>query len=102
MSLREVLVGLIFEYARHMGHADLLRERIDGRIGQGHCIGPSLTARSYLPGPPEVRGSTRAIRTDPVSTRSSHNSLVAGVHRAVLRLLCVQRVPAYHRRSFST
>jgi hypothetical protein len=34
MSLREVLVGMIEEYARHMGHADLLRERIDGRIGQ--------------------------------------------------------------------
>ena len=34
MSLREVLVGLIEEYARHMGHADLLRERIDGRLGQ--------------------------------------------------------------------
>ena len=34
MSLREVLVGTIEEYARHMGHADLLRERIDGRIGQ--------------------------------------------------------------------
>jgi hypothetical protein len=34
MSLRELLVGMIEEYARHMGHADLLRERIDGRIGQ--------------------------------------------------------------------
>jgi Protein of unknown function (DUF664) len=34
MSLREVLVGMIEEYARHMGHADLLRERIDGRVGQ--------------------------------------------------------------------
>jgi hypothetical protein len=34
MSLREVMVGLIEEYARHMGHADLLRERIDGRLGQ--------------------------------------------------------------------
>jgi hypothetical protein len=34
MSLREVLVGMIEEYARHMGHADLLRERIDGRMGQ--------------------------------------------------------------------
>ncbi len=34
ISLREVLVGMIHEYARHMGHADLLRERIDGRIGQ--------------------------------------------------------------------
>ena len=34
MSLREVLVGMIAEYARHMGHVDLLRERIDGRMGQ--------------------------------------------------------------------
>src|ERR1700730_15958907 len=34
MSLREVLVGMITEYARHMGHVDLLRERIDGRLGQ--------------------------------------------------------------------
>jgi hypothetical protein len=34
MSLREVLVGMIEEYARHMGHLDLLRERIDGRLGQ--------------------------------------------------------------------
>ena len=34
MSLRQVLVGMIEEYARHMGHVDLLRERIDGRLGQ--------------------------------------------------------------------
>ena len=34
LSLREVLVGMIAEYARHLGHVDLLRERIDGRVGQ--------------------------------------------------------------------
>lgn len=34
ISLREVLVHMIEEYARHNGHADLLRERIDGRLGQ--------------------------------------------------------------------
>ncbi|MEV6373084.1 DinB family protein [Micromonospora musae] len=33
-SLREMLVGMVWEYGRHMGHVDLLRERIDGRIGQ--------------------------------------------------------------------
>jgi hypothetical protein len=33
-SLREVLVHMIEEYARHNGHADFLRERIDGRVGQ--------------------------------------------------------------------
>jgi hypothetical protein len=32
--LREVLVHMIEEYARHCGHADLLREAIDGRTGQ--------------------------------------------------------------------
>jgi hypothetical protein len=32
-SLRWVLLRLIAEYARHNGHADLLRERIDGNVG---------------------------------------------------------------------
>jgi hypothetical protein len=32
--LRTVLVHMIEEYARHNGHADFLRERIDGRVGQ--------------------------------------------------------------------
>ncbi|WP_370971019.1 DinB family protein [Amycolatopsis sp. cg9] len=34
ISLREAALELIHEYARHLGHADLLRERIDGRVGQ--------------------------------------------------------------------
>ena len=34
IPLREVLVHLIEEYARHCGHADLLRECLDGRTGQ--------------------------------------------------------------------
>ena len=34
MAVREVLVHMIEEYARHCGHADLIRERIDGRVGQ--------------------------------------------------------------------
>ncbi len=33
-ALREMLVHMIEEYARHNGHADILRERIDGRVGQ--------------------------------------------------------------------
>jgi hypothetical protein len=34
ISLRELLVHMVEEYARHNGHADLLRERIDGRVGE--------------------------------------------------------------------
>ena len=33
-SLRWILVHMIEEYARHNGHADLLREAIDGQVGE--------------------------------------------------------------------
>jgi hypothetical protein len=33
-SLRWILVHLIEEYARHNGHADLLREALDGETGE--------------------------------------------------------------------
>jgi uncharacterized protein DUF664 len=33
IALRSILVNMIAEYARHNGHADLLRERIDGATG---------------------------------------------------------------------
>ena len=33
-SLRHILVDLIEEYARHTGHADLIRESIDGLTGE--------------------------------------------------------------------
>lgn len=32
--LRRVLVDLLEEYSRHTGHADLLREAVDGRVGE--------------------------------------------------------------------
>ena len=32
-NLRWILIHMIEEYARHCGHADLLRERIDGSVG---------------------------------------------------------------------
>ncbi|MCC6496335.1 MAG: DUF664 domain-containing protein [Propionibacteriaceae bacterium] len=34
IAVRELLVHRLEEYARHCGHADLLRECIDGRVGQ--------------------------------------------------------------------
>lgn len=33
-SLRRLLCDLIEEYGRHTGHADLLREAVDGRVGE--------------------------------------------------------------------
>ncbi|MEU6377700.1 DinB family protein [Streptomyces sp. NPDC046909] len=33
-SLRRILADLIEEYARHVGQADLIREAVDGRVGE--------------------------------------------------------------------
>jgi hypothetical protein len=33
-NLRRLLCDLLEEYARHTGHADLLREAVDGRVGE--------------------------------------------------------------------
>ena len=34
MSLRLIYLHMIEEYARHIGHADFLREQIDGATGE--------------------------------------------------------------------
>ena len=34
VSLRRLLFDLLEEYGRHTGHADLLREAVDGRVGE--------------------------------------------------------------------
>jgi hypothetical protein len=34
LSLRRILFDLLEEYGRHTGHADLLREVVDGRVGE--------------------------------------------------------------------
>ena len=33
-SLRRILIDLVEEYARHVGHADLIRESVDGLTGE--------------------------------------------------------------------
>jgi uncharacterized damage-inducible protein DinB len=34
-TVRAILLDMIEEYARHTGHADLLREAVDGLVGEG-------------------------------------------------------------------
>jgi hypothetical protein len=34
-TVRVMLLDMIEEYARHTGHADILREAVDGRVGEG-------------------------------------------------------------------
>ncbi len=42
MSLRWIIGRMIAETARHAGHADILREQMDGATGLGHASRPSL------------------------------------------------------------
>ena len=44
-SLRRILFDLLEEYGRHTGHADLLREAVDGRVGED-------PPRGWQPGAP--------------------------------------------------
>ena len=48
LTLRRLLVDFIEEYGRHTGHADLLREAIDGRVGED----PPGPAIPFAMGPP--------------------------------------------------
>jgi hypothetical protein len=50
-SLRRLVCDLIEEYGRHTGHADLIREAVDGRVGEDPP--PGWRARS---GQASVRG----------------------------------------------
>ena len=34
-TVRDMILDMIEEYARHTGHADILREAVDGRAGEG-------------------------------------------------------------------
>jgi hypothetical protein len=50
-SLRRLLCDLIEEYGRHTGHADLLREAVDGRTGEDPTVGWRPVSGSYrIPG----------------------------------------------------
>jgi hypothetical protein len=48
-SLRRLLCDLIEEYGRHTGHADLIREAVDGRVGEDPPPGWAPTSGSTAP-----------------------------------------------------
>ena len=52
-SLRRLVCDLIEEYGRHTGHADLLREAVDGVVGEDPPAGwrpADLSSRPHVPG----------------------------------------------------
>ena len=53
-SLRRLVCDLIEEYGRHTGHADLIREAVDGRVGEGPPAGWRPRAGRYRVEVPEI------------------------------------------------
>ena len=47
LNLRRLLCDLIEEYGRHTGHADLLREAVDGRVGEDPPVGWQAQSGHY-------------------------------------------------------
>jgi len=47
LSLRRLVCDLIEEYGRHTGHADLIREAVDGRVGEDPPAGWRAVSGSY-------------------------------------------------------
>lgn len=48
-SLRRLVCDLIEEYGRHTGHADLIREAVDGRTGEDPPAGWQVTVGRFDP-----------------------------------------------------
>jgi hypothetical protein len=46
-SLRRLVCDLVEEYGRHTGHADLLREAVDGRVGEDPPAGWQAASGHY-------------------------------------------------------
>ena len=53
-SLRRLVCDLIEEYARHTGHADLIREAVDGRVGEDPPAGWRPRAGRYRVEIPQI------------------------------------------------
>jgi hypothetical protein len=48
-SLRRLVVDLIEEYGRHTGHADMIRETVDGRVGEDPPAGWQARSGRFHP-----------------------------------------------------
>jgi len=68
MSLRLIYLHMIEEYARHLGHADLLRERIDGATGE-RPPGYQAAKLTYWPAGTAGSGVNRPGSGPPTSSR---------------------------------
>ena len=79
------MVHLIQEYARHNGHADLIREGIDGAVGVSDTVARQTvkTPSSRLSSPDRPSSSRAATRARSTSSALSSASLLTDVSVSV-------------------
>jgi hypothetical protein len=65
VTLHQILVHLIDETARHAGHADILRELIDGRAGNDD---------GNIPGPDEIDWVSYRARVEAAAIAAAERS----------------------------
>lgn len=70
------LVRHVAEYARHCGHADLLRERIDGRVGQSPALAGSPSGLT----PMTAGGAEKLLLRGVLVGHDDHSALGMGDH----------------------
>lgn len=61
LSLRRMLFDLLEEYGRHTGHADLLREAVDGRVGEDPPMDWRPPVPSLIESPMPTRVTAHAV-----------------------------------------
>ncbi|RFA06933.1 hypothetical protein B7R21_17615 [Subtercola boreus] len=66
VTLHQILVHMIAETARHAGHADIVRELIDGRLGNGPADPniPTRSAASWAAYRSRIEEAARAASSD--------------------------------------
>ena len=64
VTLQRILVHMVVETSRHAGHADILRELIDGRAGQyaGDANVPGRTAEEWAAFRARIEEAARSVR----------------------------------------
>ena len=75
-SLRRIMVDMIEEYGRHTGHADLIRESIDGLVGEETA------------GMSDATGYDEAVLTEPPRDGTEIETLVGSLERVYLAWKC--------------
>ena len=90
-SLRRMLIDVIEEYARHVGHADLIRESIDGLVGED----PPAQARNS--GQPARAEHGRYVRPGRIQRYGTDEPRRTPLEDSAAQRPAAQTAPSPHR-----